>query len=130
MSTTHASILIVDDNAVNLKLMRLVLEADGLHIVCAANASEALAAIANRVPDLILMDIQLPGVSGLQLTQRLRSDPRFAHVWIVAVSAYAMRGDETKALQAGCDAYYPKPIDTLTLPDVVAGFLRRKRVAP
>jgi CheY-like chemotaxis protein len=77
------------------------------------------------LPDLILMDIALPGMDGLTLTRKLKADPRFKDVPVVALTAFAMKGDDRKALDAGCDGYITKPIDTRALPEQVQAFLRR-----
>jgi two-component system cell cycle response regulator len=118
-------ILIVDDNPTNLKLARIVLEEVGYAVRTAPDAEEALALLDAFAPRLILMDIQLPGIDGLELTRRLKSDPRTRNIAIVALTAYAMKGDEAKARAAGCDGYVTKPIDTETLPQVVAAQLAR-----
>jgi CheY-like chemotaxis protein len=116
-------ILIVDDNATNLKLTKLVLADEG-YLVCTANdAEEALRVLESFTPRLILMDIQLPGIDGLELTRRLKSDPQRRAIKIVALTAYAMKGDEEKARAAGCDGYVTKPIDPDTLPGIVAGHI-------
>lgn len=116
-------ILIVDDNPTNLKLVRVLLTVEGYDVREAADAAEALAVLQTFRPRLILMDLQLPGVDGLELTRRLKADPATRDVVIVALTAYAMKGDEQKALAAGCDGYIAKPIDTRTLPRVVAGYV-------
>jgi CheY-like chemotaxis protein len=113
-------ILIVDDNPQNLKLARVILTVEGYEVQTAADAEEALRVLGSFTPRLILMDLQLPGMDGLQLTRHLRSDPAWQHVRIVALTAYAMKGDEAKALAAGCDGYITKPIDTERLPKLVA----------
>ena len=120
------SILVVDDNEVNLKLLRAVLAAEGYRVSTAGAAEEALAVIESCAPDLILMDIQLPGMSGLELTRRLKSDPMTRGIRIVGISAYAMKGDEGKALTAGCDGYVTKPIDVMELPQIVAAHLKSR----
>lgn len=112
-------ILIVDDNPVNLKLTRVLLEAEGFAVRAAADAGEALAAIATARPRLILMDLQLPGMDGLALTRKLKADPATREIVILAVTAYAMKGDEEKARAAGCDGYVTKPIDVQGLPTLV-----------
>ncbi|HWQ15668.1 MAG TPA: response regulator [Roseiflexaceae bacterium] len=117
-------ILIVDDNPLNLKLTRVLLRGAGYEVRAAVDAEEALAALATFRPRLILMDIQLPGLDGLELTRRLKADPATRDIVVVALTAYAMKGDEQRAREAGCDGYIAKPIDTRTLPDVIAGFLR------
>jgi CheY-like chemotaxis protein len=117
------SILIVDDNAINLKLLRLTLKVEGYDVQTAVDAEQALAVLAVFRPRLVLMDLQLPGMDGLDLTRRLKADPATRDAVIVAVTAYAMKGDEQRALDAGCDGYVTKPIDTRTLADTVARFL-------
>ncbi len=118
------SILIVDDNPTNLKLARIVLEGEDYAVTTAVNASEVLELPASVRPRLILMDIQLPDLDGLELTRRLRKDPRFDGVLIVALTAYAMKGDRAKAMDAGCDGYITKPIDIDGLVKTVASMLR------
>jgi CheY-like chemotaxis protein len=116
-------ILIVDDNPTNLKLARVVLAAEGYDVRVAVDAEEALTLLAGFRPRLILMDLQLPGMDGLTLTRLLKGDPATSGVAILALTAYAMKGDEEKAREAGCDGYITKPIDTRTLPAVIAGVL-------
>jgi two-component system cell cycle response regulator len=119
--------LIVDDNAVNLKLLKAVLEADGDYtIACAESAEEALEHLAKTSPCLMLVDVRLPKMNGLDLTRLVRNDPRHAGMVIVAVTASAMKGDDEIALTAGCDAYVTKPIDTRTLPQLLADLLARR----
>ena len=118
-------ILIVDDNAVNLKLVRVLLAAEGFEVRTAMDAEEAMAVMADFTPRLILMDLQLPGMDGLELTRRLKADPAKKQIVILAVTAYAMKGDEGRALAAGCDGYVTKPIDTRTLAGVIAGHLAK-----
>jgi two-component system, cell cycle response regulator DivK len=120
-------ILIVDDNATNLKLVAYLMKSKGYDVVTAIDADTALAAIHERAPRLILMDVQLPGVDGLELTRRLKSDPATSSIIIVAVTAYAMKGDQDKALAAGCDAYVSKPINTRALPETVERLLSASR---
>ena len=122
-------ILIVDDNPTNLKLARVILAAEGYVIKTADDAEEALTVLDTFSPKLILTDLQLPGMDGLTLVKRLRQDTRWSATWIVALTAYAMKGDEEKALAAGCDGYVTKPIDPSTLPTVVASFVTRARPA-
>lgn len=120
-----AFIFIVDDNPVNLKLACDVLEFEGYTVGRAADAEQAQEILQQKVPDLILMDIALPGMDGLTLTRRLKADPRFQHVPIVALTAFAMKGDDQKAREAGCNGYITKPIDTRKFPQQVAEFLRQ-----
>lgn len=118
-------ILIVDDNATNLKLVAYLMKANGYTVDTALDAEAALEAIRSARPDVILMDIQLPGIDGLELTRRLKAEPATAGIVIIAVTAYAMKGDQDKALAAGCDDYVTKPIDTRALPEIIARHLVR-----
>ena len=118
-------VLIVDDSSMNLKLVRMLLESEDYLVRTASSAEDALAVLQEFRPRLILVDIQLPGMNGLDLTRRLKSDPELRHVVIVALTSYAMKGDDEKALAAGCDGYVTKPIDTRELPTLIARFLRR-----
>jgi CheY-like chemotaxis protein len=120
------SILIVDDNPANMKLVRVLLSSEGYDVHTALDAQEALAELRTSRPDLILMDIQLPGMDGLELTRRLKSDPATRDIKIVGLTAYAMRGDQERIMAAGCDGYIPKPIDTRTLPTSIKGYLKRQ----
>lgn len=122
-----ARILIVDDNPTNLKLVAYLVRANGYEVETAGDAEQAVAAIAANRPALILMDLQLPGVDGLELTRRLKADPATRDIKIVAVTAYAMKGDQEKAIAAGCDAYVTKPIDTRGLPALIASQLGEGR---
>lgn len=117
------AILVVDDNPVNLKLVRVLLAGEGYDVRTAGNAEDALAMIESFQPRLILMDIQLPGMDGLTLTRRLKADPVTKDTIIVGLTAYAMKGDEGRVLEAGCDGYVAKPIDTRTFPALVARYL-------
>lgn len=118
-------VLIVDDHPMNLELAQELLEMAGYDVRTAADANEALAVLAGGFrPRLILMDVQLPGMDGLELTKRLRADPATRGTVIVALTAYAMVGDEQRTLAAGCDAYIAKPIDTRSFVDSIAAALR------
>ena len=117
------SILIVDDNPTNLKLLRITLTVAGYVVQTAIDAEHAMAVLATSRSRLILMDIQLPGMDGLELTRRLKADPASKDAIVIAVTAYAMKGDEERALAAGCDGYVTKPIDTRSLPDTLARYL-------
>jgi two-component system cell cycle response regulator DivK len=114
------TILIIDDNPVNLKLLRITLTVAGYDVHTAIDAEQAVSVLASFRPRLILMDIQLPGMDGLELTRRLKADPATRDAVVLAVTAYAMKGDEQRALAAGCDGYMSKPIDTRTLATTVA----------
>jgi two-component system cell cycle response regulator len=112
-------ILIVDDNAQNLKLARVILANEGYDVWTAADAEAALVLIRTSIPQVILMDLQLPGMDGLQLTRQLKAHPSTRSIRVIALTAYAMKGDDEKALAAGCDGYLSKPIDTDRLPEIV-----------
>jgi len=116
-------ILIVDDNPANLKLARVLLTGEGYEVRTAADAEEALRVLQGFRPRLILMDLQMPGMDGFDLTRRLKGDPATQGMLILVLTAYAMKGDEEKALAAGCDGYVPKPIDTRALPALIARYL-------
>jgi len=116
-------ILIVDDNPINLKLEKILLEVEGYEIRTATDAEEALAILDSFQPRLIMMDLQLPGMSGLELTTKLKSNIKYKNIIIIAITAYAMKGDRERALAAGCDGYIAKPIDTKTLPGIIANYL-------
>jgi two-component system cell cycle response regulator DivK len=116
-------ILVVDDNPQNLKLARVLLAGEGYMVEGATDAEEALHILDGFTPRLILMDLQLPGMDGLALTRKLKADPKHRDIVIVALTAYAMKGDEEKALAAGCDGYVAKPIDTDGLPRLIARLL-------
>lgn len=118
-------ILVVDDNLVNLKIVRVLLTTEGYEVRTASDAEEALSVLSGFRPRLILMDLQLPGMDGFELTRRLKADPATRDTVILAVTAYAMKGDSEKALAAGCDGYVAKPVDTRALPGLVAEHLRR-----
>ena len=128
------AILIVDDNPTNLKLVRVLLLGEGYDARTATDAEEALELLRSFHPRLILMDVQLPGMDGLELTRRLKANAKTREITVVALTAYAMKGDEQKALDAGCDGYIAKPIDTRNLPRLVGEYLTRstakKRNAP
>lgn len=104
-------VLIVDDNPMNIAIAECVLQAEMFVVESAADGLEAMRKVVSFGPDLILMDIQMPGMNGLEVTQNLKADPATRHIRIVAFTAFAMRGDEAKMLSAGCDGYLSKPID-------------------
>ena len=123
-------ILVVDDNPDNLKLLVFLLRKNGYRVETATSAEDALVTLETFRPALILMDIQLPGMDGLELTARLKASPATREIRIVAVTAYAMKTDEARSLAAGCDGYIAKPIDTRKLPGIVAAFLRADPAIP
>ncbi len=116
-------VLIIDDNDLNIQLATFVLSQAEFTIDCAADATLGLAKITECRPDVILMDIQMPGVDGLTLTRRLKADPATRHIVVVAFTAYAMKGDEAKMRAAGCDGYIAKPIDVATFAQKVRSYL-------
>lgn len=123
-------ILVVDDHPVNLKLACDVMEYEGCLVDRAGSAEAALACIERQLPDLILMDLGMPGMDGLTLTRLLRSREATRGIPVVALTAFAMKRDEEKALEAGCDAYISKPIDTRRLPGQLAEILARRETPP
>jgi len=117
-------VLLVEDNVMNSNLVHFVLERDGFHVIDATNAEEAIRLAAGESPDIILMDIQLPGMDGLQATGLLKLNPQTAAIPIVAITAHAMRGDEERIRAAGCEGYISKPINTRELASMVRGYLK------
>ncbi len=122
-----ADILVVDDNATNLKLAGDLLEFEGYTVLRARDATEVQQILEGVQPALILMDIQMPGMDGLTLTRLIKSDAANSSIRIVAMTAFAMKGDEEKAIAAGCDGYITKPIDTRQFPGQVAAILASAR---
>src|SRR3990172_5363996 len=120
-----ARILIVDDNPTNLKLACDLLEIEGYQIEKANDAEEALAIIGKTQFDLVLMDVELPGMDGLALTRLLKETPATQQIPVVALTAFAMKGDDQKAFQAGCAGYITKPIDTRKFPQQIAEYLTK-----
>jgi CheY-like chemotaxis protein len=120
---TSPRILVVDDNDAGQLLVCSVLQLQGFRVDSAGSAVEVLERLSAHTPDLILMDVQLPGQDGLALTRQLKSDPATAVIPIVALTAHAMPGDREQALAAGCIGYISKPIDTRTLGDQIREFL-------
>ena len=118
-----ARILIIDDNPVNLRLVSLILQNENHEIDHAADAEQALELLERVIPELVLVDIALPGMDGLSLTRKLKADSRFKSVPVVALTAFAMKDDEEKAYLAGCDDFVTKPIDTRQFPIQVAKWL-------
>lgn len=119
------TILVVDDNPTNLKLAADVLACEGYTVLRSLDAAQARQMLAHQQPDLILLDIQMPGMDGLTLTRLLKADPAYQHIPIVALTAFAMKGDEKKAQEAGCDGYLTKPIESRKLASQIAEILQR-----
>jgi CheY-like chemotaxis protein len=115
--------LVVEDNEVNQLLTASVLQREGFIVDLAADSTQALDQLRVRTPDIILMDLQLPGLDGLSLTRRLKADPATSSITIVALTAHAMTGDREQTLAAGCSGYISKPIDTRTFARQVRGFM-------
>ena len=120
-------ILIVEDDPRSLKMIRMTLRAYGYSLLEATDGEEALKMARSDKPDLIIMDLRLPKVSGLEVTRQLRQMSDFSHIAIIAITAYAMKGDEEKAISAGCDAYLAKPINTRELPKLVTEMLLQRK---
>jgi CheY-like chemotaxis protein len=118
-------VLVVDDNAVNRRLLQVLLRFRGYEVCEAASAPEAFATLRAKPPHLILMDLRLPGMDGLTATRTLKADPATREIPIVAVTSYAMKGDEETARAAGCCAYVTKPIDKTLFLATVASVLRK-----
>ena len=116
-------ILVVEDNERNLKLVRDVLEYAGYDVRVARTAEDGISLAASEPPDLVLMDLQLPGIDGLEALRRLRASPRTAGIPVVAVTAQAMKHDRERALDAGFNGYIEKPISVRAFPDQVRSFL-------
>ena len=126
----NEKILIVEDNPQNMRLMEMILRAKNYTLLKAVDGEEGLDVATKEGPDLIIMDVWLPKMNGLEVTKKLRKNPAFLRTPIIGVTAYAMKRDEEKIIQAGCDAYVPKPINTRELPEIIAAMLsRRKRQA-
>ena len=117
------NILIVEDNPLNLELISDILEANGYTITTAVTGADAIKQVDIEAPDLILMDIQLPGLDGLTVTGIIKKKPGMENIPIIAQTAHAMRGDEEKAREAGCDGYISKPIDTRAITQTIESFL-------
>jgi CheY-like chemotaxis protein len=122
-------VLVVDDNALNLELTSVLLTRDGMAVAIAQDAHAALAQVDSFRPHLVLMDIQLPDIDGLELTRRLRAEPSRSALVIVAFTAYAMKGDRAKMLAGGCDGYLSKPVDVAHFAAQVREFLQARRAA-
>jgi CheY-like chemotaxis protein len=118
-------ILVVEDNPMNMELFKDLLEVQGYEVHEATNGQEALDQVKSNEFDLILMDVQLPGMDGLTATKMIREDPKNKDIPIIALTSYAMKGDEERMKEAGCNAYVAKPIDTKEFPRIVARFLNK-----
>lgn len=122
-----ARILVVEDNPMNMKVVLMTLKRHGYTLLEAVDGKEALEVAISERPDLILMDIQLPKMDGLEVTRRLRQMPEFEQTPIIALSAYAMKGDRERGMEAGFDDYLSKPVNTRELPKVIEDMLSKRR---
>jgi CheY-like chemotaxis protein len=129
-STSSSRILVVDDHDLNLKLLQRVLELDGHDVIAVSTLSAAERAIARELPALVVLDLNLPDGDGLDLARKLKLDPRTAGCAILACTAGAMSGDRDRALEAGCDAYMSKPIDTREFSTLASSLLVRRAPLP
>jgi len=117
------SILIVEDNQTNAQLLKDVLVIKGYEVFIVTNGDDALASMEASKPDLVLMDVQLPGMDGYEVTRKMRENPQTKELPVIAVTAYALKGDKKKAMDAGCDGYMSKPINTRELPKMVENLI-------
>ncbi len=109
------TVLVIEDNAENLRLMTYVLNRAGYQVISAGNGEEGVEMAVQELPFFIIMDIQLPGISGIEAARRIRASKADGTIPIIAVTSFAQKGDREKALAAGCDGYFEKPFDPLTL---------------
>jgi two-component system cell cycle response regulator DivK len=123
MSETRKTVLCVEDNATNMILVERIVEAEGHELLKAEDGAQALEILAETTPDIILLDINLPGIDGLELARRFKADNRLAPVPLVATTAQVLVGDRERCLEAGCDDYLPKPLDIRKLRTVIRDYL-------
>ncbi len=123
----NEKILIVEDNPQNMRLIEMALRTNGYTLLKATDGEEAMDIATRELPDLVIMDIQLPKLSGLEVTRKLKETPAFSHIPIIGVTAYAMKGDKERVIESGCDAYLSKPINTRELPGVIAEMLHNTK---
>jgi CheY-like chemotaxis protein len=121
---TIKTILVVEDNELNMKLVRGLIKIGKYGMLEAIDAESGIEQIREQRPDLVLMDIQLPGMDGLSATKIIKKDPSLKDIPVVALTSYAMQGDEEKALEAGCSGYIAKPIDTRKFLETIAQYLK------
>ena len=126
---SKARILVVDDTPATVDLAAFVLNAAAFAVRSATDAGSAILQVHLFKPDLILMDVQMPGLDGLELTRQLKADPSTRHIVVVAFTAFAMRGDEAKMLAAGCDGYIAKPFDITSFAQTVHAYLHPRGVS-
>lgn len=121
-----ARVLVIEDNAANMTLVAVVLESAGHAVICATDAETGLSLAREQQPDLVLMDIQLPDMDGLEATRQLKADPRTAAIPVIAVTALVMKGDEDRIMDAGCNGYIAKPIRYAELVAAVTAHLESR----
>ncbi len=119
------SVMVIEDNEINMKLVRSLLEIGKFNIIEAVDAETGLEIAQEKQPDLILMDIQLPGMDGLEATSRLKANPSTKHIPVIALTSYAMDSDKEKAQEVGCDGYISKPINTRTFLKEIEKFFKK-----
>ena len=121
------TVLVIEDNEMNMKLVRVLLQKEQYDILEAVDAESGISLARAHKPDLILMDVHLPGMDGLSATRIIKEDSALNQIQVIALTSYAMEGDETKAIEAGCDGYITKPIDTRTFLDTIRKFINGGR---
>jgi len=127
---SNHSVLIVEDTPVNLKVIQFIMQRAGFDVRTATSAEEALEVLKYFRPCVVLTDIQLPGMDGLELIKRLKSNPDTSNTIVLALTAFAMKSDEQKAFDAGCDGYITKPIDTRTFPNLIRRYIAPSHETP
>lgn len=120
----NKTVLVVEDNALNMKLVRSLLKIRNYGVLEAVDAETGIQLTRKHRPDLVLMDVQLPGIDGLKATQIIKGDPALKDIPVVALTSYAMQGDEEKAVKAGCTGYITKPLDTKAFLETIDQYLR------
>lgn len=128
VTSMSKTILIVEDNELNMKLFNDLLESKGYNVIQTASGLNALELTKTHMPDLVLMDIQLPEVSGLEVTKWIKADSEVAHIPVIAVTAFAMKGDEEKILEGGCEAYISKPISIAKFLTTIESYVEKDAV--
>ena len=123
----NEKILIVEDNPKNMRVIEMTLRTKGYTLLKATDGQEALDTATRERPDLIIMDLRLPKMSGLEVTRKLREDKAFSYTPIIAITAYVVKGDKERVINAGCDAYLPKPFNTREFPGLVAQVMLQRR---
>lgn len=118
-------VILVEDNEMNARLLQHVLGRDGFEVTVFNSAEDAVARTANEKPDIILMDIQLPGMDGLEAARRIKADPATSTIPIIAITAHAMSGDRERIIEAGCEGYIAKPLNTREIPDQIRSYLKQ-----